>query len=125
MGPNRAAALVQGACGRKFAPPGRTDTLCDEMTVLRRLFARPGLLIVLTATVAWFAIEVVDDDGLRQLVKLQDSVEETELSNAALRGDVDRLRRRVNALKSEPTALERAAREQGYVRDDELLFILE
>lgn len=95
------------------------------MTVLRRLFARPGLFIVLTATVVLFAMEVVDDDGLRQLVKLQDSVEKTELGNAALRGDVDRLRRRVSALKSEPAALERAAREHGYVREGELLFILE
>lgn len=95
------------------------------MTVLRRLIARPGLLIVLTATVVLFVVELVDDDGLRQLVKLQDSVHTTQLDNAALRGDVDRLRRRVSALKSDPAALERAAREHGYVREGELLFILE
>lgn len=95
------------------------------MSLLRRLFRRPGLLIVTLAALLAGVIELVDDDGLRRLYRLQESIVATELENAKLRGDVERMRHRVAALKSDPAALERAAREHGYVREGELLFRLE
>lgn len=80
---------------------------------------------MLIATVTLCVFELADDDGVRRLVKLRASIAKTQLGNAKLRGDVERMRRRVAALKSEPEALERAAREHGYVREGELLFRLE
>lgn len=95
------------------------------MSLLRRLLRRPGLLIVTLATLLAGVLELTDDDGLRRLYRLQESIVATEQGNAKLRGDVERMRHRVAALKAEPAALERAAREHGYVREGELLFRLE
>lgn len=93
--------------------------------MFRRFFRRRALVVVSFCAALFVVAELADDDGVRQFVRLRQSIEETEVDNAKLRGDVERLRRRVAALKEEPRALERAAREHGYVREDELLFVLE
>ncbi len=65
-----------------------------------------------------------DPDGLSLWFSLGDDVARLEVQNAEKRGEIEALRRRVQALKSDSHAIERAARESGYIHTDELLFEL-
>jgi cell division protein FtsB len=85
------------------------------------------------ATVAYVALlaavlacSALDGGGLRRARSLEAQARRLEDDDAALEAQVVRLRREVKALRGDPAALERAAREElGYVRPGELVYKLE
>jgi cell division protein FtsB len=89
------------------------------------LSLRQQAAIAGTVLVVGFGVGLASDPrGLRLWWRLGDDVGRLDTENAKLRGDIDGLRRKVLALRGDPKSLERAARESGYVRDDEILFEL-
>jgi len=96
---------------------------------LRALTAQQRLVLgALAASLAMVAMSLADPKGLRRLERLRSDIERQEQKNRELREENARLSRTVKELSPpvNPTALERAAREQlGFVRPDELLFKFE
>lgn len=78
-------------------------------------------VVVIAAGVIGIA---VDPRGLRRYHRLGQEVSAVEQENAALAARLDSLQRKAAALKRDPSTLERAARENGYVRSDEVLIEL-
>ena len=96
---------------------------------MRALTAQQRLVLgALAASLAMVAMSLADPKGLRRLERLRSDIERQEQKNRELREENARLSRTVKDLSPpvNPTALERAAREQlGFVRPDELLFKFE
>lgn len=68
----------------------------------------------------------VAEGGFRRYWRLQQDMRQLEERNARLADDNARLRREVEALRDDPRAIERAAREElGFVRPGEIVFNLE
>lgn len=66
------------------------------------------------------------EGGFRRYVRLSNDVRTLKDRNQRLTDDNARLRREVDALRSDPRAIERAAREElGLVRPGEIVFSLE
>ncbi len=66
---------------------------------------------------------ILDDAGLPRYRALQREVEEIDVQNAEIREEVYRLQRQVDALKTNPDAIERIARDElGMVRAGEIIF---
>ena len=99
------------------------------MEKLRALTAQQRLVLgALAASLAMVAMSLADPKELRRLERLRSDIERQEQKNRELREENARLSRTVKELSPpvNPTALERAAREQlGFVRPDELLFKFE
>ena len=99
------------------------------MKKLRALTAQQRLVLgALAASLAMVAMSLADPKGLRRLERLRSDIERQEQKNRELREENARLLRTVKDLSPpvNPSALERAAREQlGFVRPDELLFKFE
>ena len=92
---------------------------------IRRFSARQRLFVAALVLVVGFAVGLAfDPKGLSLWLKLSADERRLDTENAQLRAQVDDLRRQARALEGDPAALERAARESGYVRDDEILFEL-
>jgi cell division protein FtsB len=91
----------------------------DGASLRRRVYV--GLMVLLVGFAAGVA---ADPKGLRHWAALGEEAARLEVDNARLRGDIDALRRKAEALRGDPRALERSARENGYVRPDEVLFEL-
>ena len=69
---------------------------------------------------------VADARGFRRYLKLRQDVEALQERNRSLAQQNEGLLREINALRKEPAALERAAREElGYIKPGELVFNLE
>lgn len=86
---------------------------------------RQQALVAASVLLVGFSLGLATDPrGLRLWLSLGDDVARLGTENAKLRGEIDGLRRRAQALKGEGHSLERAARESGYVHDDEILFEL-
>src|SRR5437899_727996 len=86
------------------------------------------VLGALLASLAMAGASVLDPTGLRRLRRLEADIARQEQKNGELREENARLTRTVKDLSPpvNPSALERAAREQlGFVRQDELLFKFE
>lgn len=68
----------------------------------------------------------VAEGGFRRYWRLKQDVRTLEDRNAKLAQDNAKLRREVEALREDPVALERAAREElGYVKPGEVVFDVE
>lgn len=68
----------------------------------------------------------VAEGGFRRYWRLKQDVRTLEDRNAKLAQDNAKLRREVEALRDDPVALERAAREElGYVKPGEVVFDVE
>lgn len=68
----------------------------------------------------------VAEGGFRRYWRLKQDVRTLEDRNAKLAQDNAKLRREVEALRDDPAALERAAREElGYVKPGEVVFDVE
>lgn len=68
----------------------------------------------------------VAEGGFRRYFRLTADVQSLKVRNKHLTEENVRLRREVEALRDDPSALERAAREElGFVRPGELVFTLE
>ncbi len=66
------------------------------------------------------------EGGFRRYARLKRDVHSLEDRNARLAADNARLKREVQRVRTEPVAIERAARESlGLVRDGEIVFNLE
>ncbi|QRK06381.1 septum formation initiator family protein [Archangium violaceum] len=91
------------------------------MTVRRKLLGIAACVAALLTLVS-----VVDAKGFRRYLLLRQDVEAIQERNRILSEQNDVLRREINALRNDPTALERAAREElGYIKPGEIVFHLE
>ena len=78
----------------------------------------------LAAALALFA--VADGKGFRRYLELEQNMAALEARNRELREQNARYATEIEALKEDPVALERAAREElGFIRPGELVFNLE
>jgi cell division protein FtsB len=79
------------------------------------------------ATVALLAaLAVLDPSGLRKHLRLHDEVRRIAEENRRLAEENGRLAREARALRSDPAALERAAREElRFVRPGEIVYRLD
>ena len=86
------------------------------------------MLGAFAASLCLAAMSLADPKGLRRLERLRADLDRQEQKNRELRVQNARLVKTVRELSPpiQPSALERAAREQlGFVRQDELLFKFE
>jgi cell division protein FtsB len=91
------------------------------MTVRRKLLGVAACVAAILTLVS-----VVDAKGFRRYLRLRQDLEAIEARNQVLSEQNDALLREINALRNEPAALERAAREElGYVKPGEIVFHLE
>jgi cell division protein FtsB len=69
------------------------------------------------------ALSALDPDGLRRYLRLAEDTRRMEQENARLAAENARLSREVRALRTDPSALERAAREElRFVRPGERVY---
>ncbi|MDY7231478.1 FtsB family cell division protein [Hyalangium rubrum] len=89
--------------------------------------ARKKFLVVAAVVAGVLSLaSVADARGFRRYLKLRQDVESLQERNRVLAEQNDTLLREINALRKDPAALERAAREElGYVKPGELVFHLE
>jgi cell division protein FtsB len=93
------------------------------MPLLDRRRATYGYLAFVAALLT---CSVLDGGGLRRAWLLEEQARRLDHDDAALEAQVLRLRREVKALRGDPAALERAAREElGYVRPGEMIYKLD
>jgi cell division protein FtsB len=91
------------------------------MTVRRKLLGVAACVAAILTLVS-----AVDAKGFRRYLRLRQDVESIQERNRALTEQNDALLREINALRNDPAALERAAREElGYIKPGELVFHLE
>lgn len=108
------------ASGRKLADSGAAANVPGRMWSPRR-----KLMVAVSVLVVGFATGMATDRrGVRKWAELGGDLTRLETENAQLRGEIEVLRAKAEALRGDPRSLERAARENGYVRDGELLFEL-
>ncbi len=79
-----------------------------------------GLLVLSIVSVP---LSILDEQGLPRYRALREERAEIERVNDRLRRDVETLDRQVEALRQDPDAIERIARDElGMIREDEILF---
>lgn len=120
-----------------MAPSPPEPRRVDGIWTRARVYAKDGALVSkLARAVAWMLpfgllvlsivsvpLAILDEEGLPRYRALKDELAEVERVNGRLRRDVDDLRREVTALRTDPDAIERIARDElGMVREDEILF---
>ena len=91
------------------------------MTVRRKLLGVAACVAVVLTLVS-----AVDAKGFRRYLRLRQDLEALQERNRALAEQNETLLREINALRNDPVALERAAREElGYIKPGEIVFHLE
>ncbi len=79
-----------------------------------------GLLIISIVSVP---LGILDEEGLPRYRALKSELAEVERINERLRREIQQRQREVDALRSDPAAIERIARDElGMIREDEILF---
>ncbi len=79
-----------------------------------------GLLIVSIVSVP---LGILDEQGLPRYRALKGELAEVHRINERLRHDVEQLQREVEGLRTDPSTIERIARDElGMIREDEILF---
>ncbi len=79
-----------------------------------------GLLVFAVVSVP---LRILSEEGLPRYRKLSAQLERTQQDNVALNKAIERLSRDVHALRSDPRAVERIARDElGLLREGEVLF---
>lgn len=87
---------------------------------------RWGWGIYVGAIAALAALSAADPNGLRKHLRLQEEVRRLRAENGQLEADNGRLAREARALRADPAALERAAREElRFVRPGERVYRLD
>ena len=80
-------------------------------------------LSLLIASIVSVPLMVLDEQGLPRYRALRDELAEVQRDTERLRADVRSLSREVAALRSDPEAIERIARDElGMVRPGEIVF---
>lgn len=88
--------------------------------------SRKHVWMALSAAGALVLVSVADSRGFRKYLELQRQVKELETRNASLRDENDRFRQEIQGLRSDPSAMERAAREElGFIKQGEIVLNLE
>jgi cell division protein FtsB len=89
--------------------------------------SRRTLLVIGAAVAAALAgFSMADGEGFRRYLRLSGEVRSLEARNAALRTENTLLVHEIQSLRSEPAALERAAREElGFIAPGEVVMVLE
>ena len=89
--------------------------------------ARKKFLVVAAVLAGALSLaSVADARGFRRYLSLKQDVESLQERNRELSEQNEALLREINALRKDPAALERAAREElGYVKPGEIVFHLE
>lgn len=90
-------------------------------------FARAAVWLVpfslLVMTLVAVPLHLLDDAGLPRYRALQQELGEVKHDNDRMRQKVRELQREVRALRTDPTEVERIARDElGMIRDDEIIF---
>ena len=89
---------------------------------------RRNVLVVLGSglALALMLLSAADGDGFRRYLKLRAEIEALETRSAQLTQENEAMSRQVEALRSNPVALERAAREElGFIAPGEVVINLE
>jgi cell division protein FtsB len=93
--------------------------------LFQSLSLRQQAALALGVLLAGFLLGLVTDPrGLRRWWSLGGEIIRVQGENDVLRREVELMQRKTRALQGDAQALERAARENGYVREDEILFEL-
>ena len=85
----------------------------------------PWLLpfLILLATIVGVPLKILEKQGLPRYLQLQAELQRARERTIALRSEVRSVRLEMEALRSDPAAIEWIAREHlGYVRSDEIIF---
>jgi cell division protein FtsB len=91
------------------------------MTVRRKLLG-----VAACVALALTLVSAADAKGFRRYLRLRQDVEALHERNRMLTEQNDVLLREISALRNDPAALERAAREElGYIKPGEIVFHLE
>lgn len=79
-----------------------------------------GLLVISIVSVP---LAILDEEGLPRYRALKSELAEVERINERLRREIEQREREVDALRNDPAAIERIARDElGMIRHDEILF---
>lgn len=71
-------------------------------------------------------VSIADGDGFRRYLALEQEVNGLRARNETLREENERYRREIDALRGDPAALERAAREElGFIKPGEIVLNVE
>jgi cell division protein FtsB len=88
--------------------------------------ARRKWIWAAVAAAGLMAVSVADARGFRRYFKMKEEIVGLEDRNQRLSQNNQKLVHEINALRSNPAALERAAREElGYVKPNEIILNLE
>jgi cell division protein FtsB len=91
----------------------------------QKLRERFALVIWSIAAVGLLTATALDSKGMRRALKLRTEIAELRERNTAAHREHDRLSRQVHALRDNPEAIERAARQElGFIRPGELVLEL-
>ncbi len=81
---------------------------------------------VMLATLVIVPLRILDEQGLPRYHTLRDKLDEAKDETADLEEEVRVLKHQIEALRSDPRAIEHVAREDlGLVREDEIVFQFE
>lgn len=107
---------------RSPSPPARRNPRVAASRGSGRRWLRYGLIFL---TVALIVNALVGDDGLTELLRVRRQQADLAAALESARARNARLRQETQRLKTDPRAIEEAARrELGLMRRDELLFIV-
>ena len=80
-------------------------------------------IAILALAVVGAPVLIFEPEGLPRMRVMEQELRDVKAGNADLRRDVTRLRRQVQNLRDDPTAVERIARDElGLVRKSEIVF---
>ena len=80
-------------------------------------------IAILALAVVGAPVLIFEPEGLPRMRVMEQELRDVNAGNADLRRDVTRLRRQVQNLRDDPTAVERIARDElGLVRKSEIVF---
>ncbi len=84
--------------------------------------ARIGLALVLAVGLAYLPYHLLDGGGIRRIPKLERELAATRAAIVELRGENQRYREQIDALRNDPEAIEDIARDElGMVKPNELV----
>lgn len=101
----------------------------SRVSVVRSAMRRPAVVLpfaLLMLALVAVPLRILDAEGLPRYRALRAELRAVRFSNAATRREVRALKRRVERLRADPSAVERIARDElGMLREGETLFQFE
>jgi cell division protein FtsB len=107
----------------KLDPPRRATAGCATVSAYLRPLVWLLPLALLVTSVVLVPVRMLDAQGLPRYRALKEELRHVERDNERLAREVTELSREVEALRSDPAAVERIARDElGMVRPHEVVF---